>query len=539
MKENKDKDIVTARKYWRFIEWFTKEKKVAFLSCIIFGFVTYLVLMINQSVCADPVLFLDYFKSSDWQNINQGRWSTNIFYAMRGYIVDPVLSTSITIFSNALVAVLFVDLFQIENKIAASLIGIALAVHPYVANAMMYYSTSGTLFSVLPLLAVFIIYRTNLKYWIKIVIATVLYTIVLGYSQSYICTMCTVALSIFLCNIVEREKKAWNCLVCNVISCGVSCVLYMLVWKILIKINNVSILYGGAENYSIQNFLKNFWGSIKKIYSNFYEYFMGDSLIHNSYWNRQFMNCAIIIVVLVNLMLFLRKAYISRKIGIKDILIVIAGIFCFPIATIMISMIATEYNFYLMMANAFIFVIPLLIKFGMYKTGGRIWDRICPKLTLVLSIVIIWTFILSDIAGYRLLDHTFVQTKELASRILMRIENVEGFTYDMPVCFIGQPDTEAFSCDDVLYRASPGGTFSQQGVFPGIWENSDGWGLYIYRYCGVKLNYYSNGMQNEIRRLAETEEFANRECYPARDSIGVIDGVLVVKLGEYDSTLPD
>ena len=46
-------------------------------------------------------------------------------------------------------------------------------------------------------------------------------------------------------------------------------------------------------------------------------------------------------------------------------------------------------------------------------------------------------------------------------------------------------------------------------------------------------------MQDRIRELASTEEFSQRSCFPAEDSIGMIEGVMVVKLGEYDPSLPD
>ena len=48
----------------------------------------------------------------------------------------------------------------------------------------------------------------------------------------------------------------------------------------------------------------------------------------------------------------------------------------------------------------------------------------------------------------------------------------------------------------------------------------------------MKLNYYSNGMQDRIRELMETKEFKDMGRFPDNSCIQIIDGTLVVKLGE-------
>lgn len=523
-----------------FFQWINNEKKSAFISALVSGIIVHSVIMINQPVCADPVLFMDHYKASNWFLINQGRWATNILTSMRGYIVDPILSTMITVFSMAILSLFVVDLFRIKKTYNAIIIGASMVIHPYIANSLMYYSTSGTVLNFLPGLALWIFYRWEAKPIWKYLITVILYTLVLGVSQGFICTITLFSLIILIVDLLEKRDKAITKFLKNIVLCGISCVIYEIIWIALMKISNISTLYGGAENYGVLNTLKQLPRSLKTVYLTMYAYFGGNTWIHNTYWHREILYLILIVVTGLEVILTIHSKYRKKEVDGKTIWAIIASILLIPPFALSVLFITTEYKFYLMMANSFVLILPLFCK--LLEQNSRVESRLSNVLNLsgLLSILIImWTYVLSDIAGYRLLNHTYIQTKELAGRLLTRIEENEEFSYDMPVCFIGQPSSNVFQLDAKLFASSPGGTFSQQGVFPEIWENSDGWGLYIYRYSGVKLNYYSNGKQSEIRRLAETNEFEEMKEYPSKESIKCIDGVMVVKLGEYDASLPD
>lgn len=525
----------------KFGSWFQNEKKWAFISAFLGGVMVYAIIMINQPVTADPVLFMDIFKSSDYFLYNQGRWSTNLFTMVRAYIADPILSTLITIFAMSVYAALICDIFRIKGKLASIVIGLAVVTHPYVANAMMYYSTDGTIVYFMPAIAILVLYRTNLKKILKIGIASIIYALTIGTGQSTISTITFMAVCVLLIDIIEQTDKRWKNFFNNVISCAIGCVIYAVIWIILAKTHNIDNFYGGTESYGILNTLLNLPTAIAQIYTDFVTYLFGNDgrIIHNMYWHRDILNVILVLCAALNAIVYMVNAYKKKTISLTEIVVFVLFICMLPLAAISISIIVTNYSFYLMMANAFILLIPFLCKLCSINSLQSRNARIGECVSIIIIAAITWTFSMSDIAGYRYVNHTYTQTKQLASRLLYRIENLEGFTYDMPVCFVGQPSSECYNRDEKLYQASPGGTFSAPGVFSGIWENSDGWGLYIYRYSGVKLNYYSNGMQSEIRRLAQTDEFRTAESYPSKDSIKIIDGVVVVKLGEYDDTLPD
>lgn len=516
------------KEYWEYVV-------VSFITASIFGIVTYATLIILQPVSADPVLFLDYWKNGAWQLFSQGRWASNFFFSLRGYLVVPALSCFILIVDSAICASLMVHIFGVKRRFLAGLIGILIVVHPYIANAQMYYVSSGVFIFSLVMFTLWVTYCINYDFRWKLLINALLLTFSIAYSQSVISLFtCVTALKLFFDLLTGEKNNRWKNFFLNLSSAAISCILYIVVWKVLCIVTNTNTFYGGAASYGLSNTIASLPQSIKKIYNIFYSFYFNDSILFNTYWNRQMLNILLFISALIMIVYLAYTNYKSGKINLLEILMMIFVLLFVPFAVAPFVLIVTDYSFYLMTASGFLPILPFIaiiidqIKINVpIINGARI-------LSATMIICIIWTYIWTDNAGFLLLNNTFKQTKELASRILIRIEDLEGFSYDMPVCFIGQPSDEAYAMDINLFNASPGSTFSQEGVFPGIWENSDGWGLYIYHYTGVKLNYLTNGMQQRIKELSETVEFKNTKCFPAEDSVRIIDGTVVVKLGEVD-----
>ena len=521
-----------------FRSFFSIPRKMAFFGALIAGFLTHLSLMILQPVCADPVLFMDIFHFGNWEKWTMGRWAINFFPMLRGYFISPVVSTLIAIVSVSIGAIFIVDLYGIKGSATSLLTGILMAVHPNIANPFMYYSTSGTLWFAISIFPVCLMYCyfKQMKPVLKIPLTIIIVTFILGRSQNFISTLTFLSLSALIVQLLrgDSDKKILirNFLILAFI-CLISGLLYLKIWKLGVTAHDIQVFYGGAENYSLRNSILNLPHTIKEIYQTFHSYFWKDTLLHNSHWHRQWFNGFVLAASAILFIRELHNKYKSKILSKVDIIIIFVSLLLLPIAAQSISLVVTGYQFYLLMAQAFIFIFPFL--FAIAEMGGysEIITFIPNFIILLGTAVICWTFALSDNAGYSLLNHTFIQTKELASRVLCRLEDQPEFDYDMQVYFIGQPSAESFRQDTDLIEASPGSTFSQQGVWSSIGENTQGWGLYIYRYCGVRLKTYYWEIGDRIKELAETEDFKTRGAFPAQDSVGMIDGEMVVKLGDY------
>ena len=504
--------------------------KVTFIASIIAGFMTHLAYMIMQPEHADSIIFANIWKGTEYQKYSQGRWSVNFLTFFRGYLTSPVLTALITIVSVACMSILLIDLFEIEEVIVSVLIGIALQVHPAIANSIIYFSTSGTFYYALSILPIWMIYKINKKKNLAMFFSILIAVICLAYGQTTVCILTGLSVLMFLIRLIKGNelKTEIQYFFKDIILCGVSCLIYIIIWKALCRIFKVTYIYGGGSNYSVGNTIDHLFLSIKVIYLNFIESFFGNTIIHNSYWKREYIWGICLIAAGIIVLYFFLEDNIPK---INKIIILIF-LFLLPIAFFSIRIIVTEYELYLVMLNVLMLVIPFLAALLEKMKYSAYWIPFLKKVCYLCLVIIIWTYAMSDNAGYMLLNQTTFQSKNLAVRLLNRIEMIDEFDYNMPVCFIGSLDSDYFAISEKLYEISPGSTFNLSGVWDGVWEVSDGWGRYIEQYCGVKLNYYSNGMQDRIRELMETKEFRDMGRFPDNSCIQIIDGTLVVKLGE-------
>ncbi len=519
-------------------EYLSVNQKISFLSAIIAGLLAHAVYICLQPVCADPILFMDYVKFGEYQLVNQGRYLLNIGGFLRGYLVIPPIAAIFLIFCCSLTAVLLVDYFLIKNKLFAALTGALVATNPSIVHASFLPASSHVvIMQFFCVVSLGFLYKKEKRYIVKFCINAVVIWSALAMGQAFISFYTLLALLLFIKSYLFDNADRlllWKNFICSIAACIAGSGLYMGVWKQLRHICKVDVLYGGAGSYGIKNMLIQFPSNFFKVYRIFFDYFFKDSIVQNSYWHREYFNLIFLCTAIFLICAVLYKKWKSHMLNHTDVTILIFLIALIPPATLSVNFVVTEYPYYLLMAYPFVLIFPFIFPFLEEYSGSFNKKVICEWVLSSCVFVSIWTLILSENAGYMYMNQTYIQTKETALRILDRIEQLDGFTYDLPVCFIGQPAGHAFEKDERLLRASPGGVFGEIGIWSGIWENSDGWGRYIYQFGGVSLNYYTNGMEDEIIAISRKQQFKSMNAFPANDSVSIIDGVVVAKLGEVD-----
>lgn len=513
-------------------------RKTAFLAALAAGFTACAAYIILQPVSADPILFKDYTKYGLYQLVNQGRYMANIGTFLRGYLVIPLFSTLFLNVCNALLAAQLVQLYQIENKLYAVLTGAVVGTNPcLVSSAYLPVSCHCTLVRVCIIFSIGFLYRSKASYTVKFIMNTVILWIALGISQSMVSLYTLFSLVMFLWSYIfghEEKAAAWKNLFCSAVSCICGCGFYMAVWKLLCKINNIDSLYGGGNGYGVLNTLVHFPENFINSYQDFVAYFFEDTIMQNSYWYREYVNMILCAAAAVLFGKILYSKWKEHSLNRADLAVILIMAGFVPPAATSINFLVTGYSYYLLMAYPFAILPPFVFPFLEAYPGRSNKKYVCEWTVAACIVFSAWTFALSDNAGFMYMNQTSVQTKELASRLLDRIEHLDGFDYDMPVCFIGQPSAEAFKKDERLLQASPGGIFYNPGIWPGIEENSDGWGRYIYHFNGVRLHNYSIGSSEDVRQIAESPQFKEMPVFPAEGSVCIMNGVATVKLGEID-----
>ena len=189
-------------------EWFNPCKKFVFIFTFLLGIITHL-LVITGTIFSQDGLWnsMSYFVPGDWE-ITLGRWGLEIAGKLTNYMAIPNLTSILCLLVTAVIAVLIVDMFDINNKFIAGLIGAVFAVSPILTATLLYVYTSFAyvLNFLLSVLATYFIYKVKNKK-VGVVIASIFFMFSLSIYQSYIGVTVGLGLMISILGLARNEKS--------------------------------------------------------------------------------------------------------------------------------------------------------------------------------------------------------------------------------------------------------------------------------------------------------------------------------------------
>ena len=137
---------------------------------------------------------------------------------------------------------------------------------------------------------------------------------------------------------------------------------------------------------------------------------------------------------------------------------------------------------------------------------------------------IIYNFIIVDNVAYFNAYYKMERSYSIAFRISESIESFDGYTADMCVAIIGQPNPQNY----VTTNSTATITNDITGVEGNFITNSTlHYKALFEHYFAIRIVAASS---TEIERIQQTEEFKEMPTYPDEDSIRVINDILVIKL---------
>ncbi|MCD8069344.1 MAG: glucosyltransferase domain-containing protein [Lachnospiraceae bacterium] len=146
-----------------------------------------------------------------------------------------------------------------------------------------------------------------------------------------------------------------------------------------------------------------------------------------------------------------------------------------------------------------------------------------PWAGVISALVVVFSYILICNVAYFNLEKKFSKTYSYCLRLLDRIEQMEGYTYDMPIAMIGVVSDEAFPSTDLTVGVTDSllGTSGDYLVYTAQ-NYKDFWEYYF----GVTVQLVDSGDMTEIY---ESEEYRALDPFPAQNCMVIVDGVLYVK----------
>ena len=113
------------------------------------------------------------------------------------------------------------------------------------------------------------------------------------------------------------------------------------------------------------------------------------------------------------------------------------------------------------------------------------------------------------------------------TRVLKKIEEQENYVYnETPIAIVGE-----------FYKTIPeiAGTEEVNHVDGVQFKTPLSYSATLYNYFDVVLQYKANMCDGStLTKLRKMEEVKNMPIFPNKDSVRIIDGIIVVKIGEIE-----
>ena len=488
--------------------------KVCFLWALIMGFCAHLYKITNWLPNWDGLVF-----RYDPQNmISMGRWFLSVVCAPSSFYDLPFITGIMAIIFHGLGAVCICKIFEVKKNITAALIGAMTITFPAVTSVMMYsYVADGYALAFLfSCLAAMLITKDKPCY----IGSLVLIALSAGIYQAYITVTIMLLLLSLILDVIYKNKDPKNLLIkCLkfMMTGALGLILYYLVMTILLKITGTTLLeYQGMDNAA--SFIGiDIAGALFSIKESFFRCFFDFSKGPNVFSVINF------IVLILTFVLYLADV-IKNKLSIGKILMLSAFVILLPVGASVLSFINSGIDYHNLMKMGFlVFYLFLILQYENSKQNAL-------KSWAILGVMVLLIFNQTIIANisYHKLNMAYEKSYGTLIRIADRIEQTEGAEECDRILVLGcLPESEAYSA--VL---PPDMTGTTDGYILRADDEIVGQSVLcsaLNDYCGKTYKFISGEEKSDILKRIDADSLNN---WPEKNSISVVDNVIVIKLGD-------
>lgn len=356
----------------------------------------------------------------------------------------------------------------------------------------------------------------------------------LGLYQVELACFCLVLLAYFVLLLFRGEEKAkLRCFIAKSLGsavCGAA--LYWLVLQVILKLSGVAMAeYQGGASISPLNMVKNLPQSIAKCYGQFWDYFFGDTVRHNTLQNTKVLY--VLAFVFVGAALLRRLAVILRRKDAETAFYAVAALLVMPLASVIFLLAASEAMFYIPMAGGTALFFPVcfwLLNAAPVQPSGRV-EKLEKNAVLLTAAVILYGDVFMSVIDQQAMYEGRRATKQIADLVANELV-AEGY-YDapekLPVMLVGRPSASPLFRTHVVYWDA--NDYAQVGLFKkeSAATMRYSWNAVFLDLTPVQLELCSDDMYDGLIR---TEEIRQMPVFPENGSMQVMNGVYVIKISE-------
>lgn len=502
---------------WLAARW--KERKLPFLSSMLFGLLAYAFAFTNKLVNHDEVQSL-FMKGG---TVSSGRWGLGALDSIFPNISMPWIYGILAILFISAAVCILVRIFWVQNKVLQVLLGGCVMVFPSLIGTFGYMFTSNS-FALAFLMAVIAVYV--LQKYPKRGFLPALGCMVFSLSiyQSYIAVATGLLVLILVWQLLHGHAVA------DVIRCGIRYVVF-LVLSLGIYYGATQVIFRlldiGFNDYATGNMgfsLASIPANILESYRSFFlclsEGFRGifpTVLSRRLHW--------LFLVSSLILLLLWAAAQKKKEAGRFLLLIVLIGIL--PLAVNCMYLFTVPESIHTLVLYGFIGVyvlavitadvcIPLLSQVRWQNVLRR---ALLDVVTLCLAVIIVVNVYVAN-AAYLNLQLRYENAYSFYTALAADIKLMPEFDEDTTIAIVGDYQDPAFYEEKFPFLKELTGV---KGFLPDSYSRA----RFLEYYIGLPIPSASDG---DIAAVTATEAFSAMPCYPYYGSMQFFDDVLVVKL---------
>ncbi|WP_196808820.1 glucosyltransferase domain-containing protein [Butyrivibrio sp. FC2001] len=533
-----------------------KKNYIYFTIYVMFGLCIYYYFWRTELPNPDAIATERFSKHGYKWEMSLGRYMLGLWQKLFFNQIHPMLFTILTIIVISFIACLTLNFLKIESRVLKLTLGMLLIANPHVISGLSYYYcffyySIAWLFMVL---AVIVIERCKGKQIIGGIIgAATMVCVSLATYQAYMSVYIGLV-ALWMVSVICDFKECINSLrkvilkfISFIIAFILGVVLYLLSNRIILGIFGVELEKNRGFSSMGTLDIKMVSDAIVKGYYAYADYFLGNGMLANDkikYANISLktINYGCLALLLLTLMLFLYQLYSSDILLIQK---VIGSLFCcillaiFPLCLMVIVVAAPECDIYdttgvLMipgMTLQYIMIGKLVSAFGKNEItvlGQKVLSAIKVSFICVTIILIIVFSLFSwDTQKYALnnMERTYNVGTLMAEDIRVFKENG-----GKRVCILGMMEKGNFPDDKEELREKLQWTIAYYRTF---WESRKHtqklWNKFLENYIGIN---YKKCEIDKVEEIFESDKFKAMPNYPEKDSVVIMDDVLVIKLSD-------
>jgi len=502
------------------------EYKVAFISTFVISILIHVYKFVNTLPNHDSI----YNYYSDQNLLGSGRWALAQACLLSSYHDLPWINGFLSCIFLALTVVVIVAIFKLKNPILIGLIGGLLAASPAVTETFFYLFTADGYMIAMFLAALSVYFsRMEERRISRYILSGVCICVTCGIYQAYVSFALILAVCYFMDALLQNNYSKQECLkwvLRQVITYVLSLAAYFVIWKLIMYFSGaVANNYQGISDVGKISAGILVTGLINATKTTVL-YFLQWNVFSLGFSVYSVLNILLLGALALGLLLACIKSGIfKRKWAVVLLILCLVAIIPFACMWYFTSG-SLEYRPRMLQSLALLFVFVALL----YERWAKPFFK---NVVCVLLIAIVFNNALMANISYFYMHQCYEKTYADGVEMMMEIHNFQdAYEFDK-IAIVGDRiyDLKYENYDLLNEKMKPSGKLH---ILSSLLEknllfDSDHTMLFLQGVFGLDLDALEREQRNE---LLDTKEVQAMGCWPAGDSVTVIDNVLVIKLSD-------